>query len=163
VEIATLSPWWGIGAILLMGSVLGGWAACQRNRSVRRARVDDLVRALCDLNAKVATDPTLAALLIAFTESPSELDRVERVRARAWFDSARRLHRLLHAALGHEVAPERTRSMWIPSMGEAAGGTVHVARGPTELQPDRGGPSNITLIDPEFMAWTEAMRDLRST
>lgn len=161
--ITSLSPWWGIALVFLIGAALGGLAVWRHDQSARTARVDELVRALCELNALVASDPVLAALLIAFNESPLRLDRVERVRARAWFDSARRLHRLLHAALGRESAPEVTRSMWIPSLGEAARGGAQGTPGITGLFADPGAISNITLIDPEFMAWAEAMRDVRNS
>ena len=159
--IAAFSPWWGIGALILVGGVLVGWAVRRREQSVRRARVDDLVRGLCELNGRVASDPNLAALLITFTETPAKLDRIERVRARAWFDSARRLHGLLHAALGEGPATDVARSMWVPSMGEAAGRGSGSGRGRIELATEEGALSNFTLIDPEFMAWVEAMRDAR--
>ncbi len=160
--ITTLSPWWGIGVMMLVGGVLGSWSVWRRDQSARRERVDDLVLALCLLNEKVAGDPGLARLLIVFTEAPMKLDRIERVRARAWFDSARRLHRLLHAALGREVPTEMTRSIWTPSMGEPARGERDHATPDGDLPPDHEGVSNITLIDPEFMAWVEAMREVRS-
>ena len=47
-------------------------------------------------------------------------------------------------------------------MGEAAGAEQRVEMSVTGPQPDPAGLSNITLIDPEFMAWVEAMRDVRS-
>jgi hypothetical protein len=147
--------------MILLGGLLGCWAVWRKDQWSRRSRVDDLVRGLCDLNARVASDPDLAALLITFTESPSALTRVERVRARAWFDSARRLHRMLHTALGADTRPESTRSMWVPSMGEAPQPGTSQGTALPDFHSDEKELSNFTLIDPEFMAWVEAMREVR--
>ena len=115
---------------------------------------ETIVLDLCALNGRLAEDPTLAELVVRYVEAPARLDRVERIRARAWFDAARRLHGLLADALDRDPGLVARAGDFAPSMGEGAG----------EAQ-DRGVAgfphppvSNVTLIDPEFMAWVEAMR-----
>lgn len=116
-----------------------------------------IVRDLCALNARLAEDPTLAELVLRYVETPAQLDRVDRVRARAWFDGARRLHALLAEALEREPALAERRERFAPSMGEGAGDPCIVAA--RDFAPPR--LSNVTLIDPEFMACVEAMRGRR--
>ena len=119
--------------------------------------VEAIVRDLCALNGRLAADSELAALLVRYNEAPARLDRVERVRARAWFGAARRLHGLLAEALEREPGTAGRAEAFAPSMGEGAG----------EIGASRDGGfarpriSNVTLIDPEFMAWVEAMQERR--
>ena len=130
------------GACILVATV-GAIVLSRRDRSVRTSGIREIVQALCVLNAQVSADRNFAAVLIGFTETPEKLDRVDRVRARAWFNSARRLHRLLHEALEREGADSLATHRWAPSLGEAS------------------DPGNVMLIDPEFMAWVEAVREAR--
>lgn len=141
---------WGLGGLGLLGLGVGlatGFLLGRRSRRGPPPPVFELACALCRLNAQVAADPELARLLLVFVEAPRRLDRVERVRARAWFDSARRLHRLLIEA---ESVADADRAALLPSMGEPAQGAgtgMHAA------------PANITLLDPEFFALVEAIRE----
>lgn len=138
---------WGLGSLALFVAAGAGFLAGRRHRSRTPAPVFELASALCQLNAQVAGDPDLAGLLLTFVEAPRRLSRVERVRARAWFDAVRRLHRLLLEA---ESLQGEARSALLPSMGEPALGGAsggHLA------------PPNITLLDPEFFAMVEAMRE----
>lgn len=151
----------GLGALWLLGALVAAWAVHRRVRASRRARVDGLVRSLCSLTAQLAADRRLARLLVDFVDAPETLERADRVRARAWFDSARRLHRLLDAALAEARPGEVPRSAWVPSMGESvvSQGLLQSQRSSTSAAP--AACSNLTLIDPEFQAWIEAIRDAR--
>ncbi|GEM_PF-6771306 len=138
-------------AALVSGVAFAGFLAGRR-RSVADSPVDGIVRDLCALNAQVAADADLAALLTTYVEAPGRLDRVERVRARAWFDSARRLHALLAESLAHAPDGDRRLAAYAPTMGEGAGARSH------DDGPMLPRVSNVTLIDPEFMAWVESMQ-----
>jgi hypothetical protein len=155
IAIAPMLAGAGLAAFLL-----GALVAHSSPRRPRRAAPPSaaaIVRDLCVLNTRLAEDASLAALVVRYVERPAQLDRVERVRARAWFDAARRLHGLLDEALEREPGLAERRDRFAPSMGEA----------PTTSRGVRPGPhaaprvSNVTLIDPEFMAWAEAMKERR--
>ena len=147
----------GVGlAAFLLGAVASR-AYPRRAVAAPPPSAASIVRDLCALNARLAEDPVLARLLVRYVETPTQLDRPERVRARAWFDAARRLHGLLAEALEAEPGLAARWTHFAPSMGEGAAGPYAVTDG--ELSPPR--LSNVTLIDPEFLAWLEAMRERR--
>ena len=127
--------------------LLAGLAYQRARAGRRRERVCELVTALCALNAEVARDRDLTRLLLTHVEAPHRLDRIDRVRARAWFDNVRRLHGLLRAELAATGATTPPGGV-LPSMGEPMPWREGLS----------DGSSNLTLIDPEFLAAIHAQR-----
>ena len=155
IAIAPMLAGGGLAAFL-MGAFVARWFP-RRSRSAAPPSAATIVRDLCVLNTRLAEDANLAALVVRYVEHPAQLDRVERVRARAWFDAARRLHGLLDEALEREPGLAGWRDRFAPSFCEAPAG-------PYAVDPAaQGAPrvSNVTRIDPEFMAWAEAMKERR--
>lgn len=145
-------------AAFLAGAVVS-LVLARRDGRAAPPSAEAIVRDLCALNGRLAGDATLAGLVVRYVEAPERLDRVERIRARAWFDAARRLHGLLADALDRDPGLAARAGDFAPSMGEGAGDS----RG--NGVPDFADPpvSNVTLIDPEFMAWVQAMKSRRRT
>jgi len=155
IAIAPMLAGAGLAAFLL--GALVARSSPNRPRRAAPPSAAAIVRDLCVLNTRLAEDASLAALVVRYEERPGQLDRVGRVRARAWFDAARRLHGLLDEALEREPGLAEWRDRFAPSLGEAPSdprAAVHAADGPPRV-------SNVTLIDPEFMAWAEAMKERR--
>ena len=147
---ALLIRWVGI-SLACLGSFGLGWLLARRwetRASAREASLVELGSRLAQLNSQVAADPSLAALLVRYIESPDSLTRLEGIRARAWFDSARRLHRLL---LEFPELSASERDALLPSMGEPAAKSGGASR--------RHHAAPITLLDPEFFAVVAAIRD----